>query len=138
MEHSKAYLELMSRISCLTANPPHDKDFKTIIIDLFGEQINEEFEVAFSDEQTKLLMKYKCNITSSPEKKQRFSKGDLINLISLLLNIIVLINSFLPNAEEQKQTQLLQQEVAELQEENTALKEIIDLLKSSATPDQLQ
>ena len=140
MEHSQTYNELMEQINQLVSSPRQsEKKFISIIIDLFGEQINEEFEVDFSDEQVNLLIKYKCSITrTTPEKKQFFSRDTILSLISLLIDVIMLINSFLPNEEQQKQTQLLQQEVAELREESNALNELVDLLKNKATPDQIQ
>lgn len=141
MEHSTKYLELMNQIQNLVSNP---KDYRRIMINLFDESINDDdtIYVSITDEQIQLIENYNIHVdeyiivTRSSDNKKSFIKQSALSLCAIIIELIGLIQGYLPNQQLQEQTELLQQEVVELQKQNETLTEIADNLRKAISSNE--
>lgn len=138
MEHSPAYLELMSQIHHLTASPPKpDKEYNKLIIDLFSEAENDDIDFVFTDNQMIVIenlnvtINLYCDSQKSTAKHKVFTKKAFLTFFQIICTLIQTITPYLPNPGQQQKTALLEHEIDEMHNTNETLIEIKEMLENA-------
>lgn len=154
--YRQSFFEASSQLEKIIKKLPQDdiiqlfqNSIKEIDFDLLSSEYNEtaigEIEVDLDDlqlsniENLNIDINEYCDETKSSKNKKFFTSDKAVELIGLLLALISFIFQILPNKEEEKQTELLQEEVSLLKEMYANSQETVDLLKAKleqTTPDE--